>query len=135
MKKRNYISKIFIDEEGLPAPSPEIRHERDLAIYDILQDNEFSLYDRSGSKIPQGPYVLTLAIRNLFLLLLVEDLDSSKKYEFHLSLTTLRPIINDYFETCIDIHTDFDLYMAEAAIKYFSDTECKKYKFITDYED
>ena len=100
MKKRNYISKIFIDEEGLPAPTPEIKHERDLAIYDLLQDNEFSLYDRSASKIPEGPYVLTLAIRNLFLLLLVENLDSSKKYEFHLSLTTLRPIIKDYFEIC-----------------------------------
>ena len=43
-------------------------------------------------------------------------------------------IINDDFETCIDIHSEFDLYMAEAAIKYFRDTDSKKYKFITDHE-
>ena len=43
-------------------------------------------------------------------------------------------IINDDFETCIDIHTELDLYLAEAAIKYFKDTENEKYKFITDHE-
>ncbi len=100
MSKKNYISKIFIQETGLPIPTPEIKHERDLAIYDILQGNEFSLDERLGGSLPQGPYVLTLAIRNLLLLLLVEDLNSSAKYEFHLSLTSLRPIIKDYFEIC-----------------------------------
>ena len=29
-----------------------------------------------------------------------EDLNSSTKYEFRLSLTPLRPIIRDYFEIC-----------------------------------
>ena len=38
-------------------------------------------------------------------------------------------IVNDDFESCIDIHTEFDLYMAEAAIKYFRDTGNKKYDF------
>jgi CMP-N,N'-diacetyllegionaminic acid synthase len=44
-------------------------------------------------------------------------------------------IVNDDFETCIDIHTEFDLHMAEAAIKYFRNIKSKKYKFLTEHED
>ena len=62
MEKKNYISQIFIEEHGLPIPTPEIQHERDLAVYDLLQHNEFSLDDRLSETLPEGPFILTLKI-------------------------------------------------------------------------
>ena len=99
MEKKNYISQIFIEEHGLPIPTPEIQHERDLAVYDLLQHNEFSLDDRLSETLPEGPFILTLKIKNSLLLFLVQD-DKLRKFELHLSLTPLRPIIKDYFEIC-----------------------------------
>ena len=100
MTKKNFISEIFIDESGLPAPTPEIKHERNLAIYDILQQNQFCLDGRFvGGKL-EGPFVIKLGIKNSLLLMSVEDQDLKINYELHFSLTPLRPIIKDYFEIC-----------------------------------
>ena len=100
MVRRNYIAQIFIEEDGLPVPTPAIQHERNLAIYDILQRNEFSLDDKLGNFLPNGPFKLTLAIKNSLLLLVIEGQEPQSQYELHLSLTPLRPIIKDYFEIC-----------------------------------
>ena len=37
------ISYIEIDDNGLPAPTPEIEQERRVAVYDLLEDNSFAL--------------------------------------------------------------------------------------------
>lgn len=100
MTNKNYISQIVVNEMGLPVPTREMQHERDLAVYDILQHNEFALDDSLGTSLPEGPFVLRLSLKNSLLLFQVEDCDSFKKYEFHLSLTPLRPVIKDYFEIC-----------------------------------
>ena len=100
MTKRSYISQIYIEEDGLPPPTPEIQHERNLAVYDILAENKFSLNKRLGNSLPSSPYILRLAIKNSRLTFLLEDKESPFKYELHLSLVTLRPIIKDYFEIC-----------------------------------
>lgn len=100
MTETNYISQIFIEEDGVPVPTPEIQQERNLAIYDILQQNKFSLDRSLKSSLPEGPYNVRLSIKNSLLLLLIEGQNSQVKYELHLSLTPLRPIIKDYFEIC-----------------------------------
>ena len=100
MTNKNYIIQIFLQESGLPIPTPEIQHERNLAIYDILQDNEFSLDKKLGRNLPCGPYVLRLSVKNSLLVFMIEDQGSIQKIELQLSLTPLRPIIKDYFEIC-----------------------------------
>jgi len=100
MNNKNYIVKILLDENSLPVPTPEIQHERDLAIYDILQENKFGLDNRADKILPTGPFVLTLSIRNSLLAFIVQDEHSDKKYEIYLSLTPLKPVIKDYFEIC-----------------------------------
>ena len=100
MDKDNRISQIFIEEKGLATPTPETDHERNLAIYDILQDNKFSFDSRLGASLPKGPYVLRLAIKNSLLRLSIEGFNSNSKFELNLSLTSLRPIMKDYFEIC-----------------------------------
>ena len=100
MVESNFISQIFIEENGLPTPTPEIQHERNLAVYDILQKNKFCLDDRLGDSVPEGPFTLRLSIKKSLLLLHIEDSRSKKKFEIYLSLAPLRPIIKDYFEIC-----------------------------------
>ena len=100
MTNKNYIIEIFVEDTGLPIPTPGIQHERNLAIYDILQKNEFLLDPKLGINVPKGPYILRLAIKNSLLVVLIEDRVSNQTYELHLSLTPLRPIIKDYFEIC-----------------------------------
>ena len=100
MTNKNYIIQIFVEESGLPIPTPEIQHERNLAIYDILQDNEFALDRIQDNALPQGPFVLQLALRNSSLVFIIEAQETKEKYEIQLSLTPLRPVIKDYFEIC-----------------------------------
>ena len=100
MTNKNYIIQIFVEESGLPVPTPEIQHERNLAIYDILQDNKFSIDRKREDVLPQGPFVLRLVLRNSLLVFIIESQETKKKYEIQLSLTPLRPIIKDYFEIC-----------------------------------
>ena len=89
-----------MEESGLPVPTPEIQHERNLAIYDILQDNEFAIDRKQGNDLPQGPFVLRLVLRNSLQVFIIEAQETKKKYEIQLSLTPLRPVIKDYFEIC-----------------------------------
>ena len=100
MTNKNYIIQIFLEESGLPVPTPEIQHERNLAIYDILQDNEFAIDRKQDNALPQGPFVLRLMLRNSLLVFIIEAQETKKKYEIQLSLTPLRPVIKDYFEIC-----------------------------------
>ena len=100
MTNKNYIIQIFLEESGLPVPTPEIQHERNLAIYDILQDNEFAIDRKQDNALPQGPFVLRLMLKNSLLVFIIEAQETSKKYEIQLSLTPLRPVIKDYFEIC-----------------------------------
>ena len=100
MTNKNYIIQIFLEESGLPVPTPEIQHERNLEIYDILQDNEFAIDRKQDKALPQGPFVLRLVLRNSLLVFIIEAQETKKKYEIQLSLTPLRPVIKDYFEIC-----------------------------------
>jgi len=57
------ICRIDIDDRGLARPTPEIEQERKVAIFDLLEENSFALPERDGRVVPDGPYVLALAIR------------------------------------------------------------------------
>jgi uncharacterized protein (UPF0262 family) len=100
MKKTDFISFISIDDKGLPAATPEVVHERNVAIYDILQDNRFGLENNKNKNYPCGPFRLYLSIKNLQLVFNVEDENAIKRYQFYFSLTPLRPVMKDYFEIC-----------------------------------
>ncbi len=100
MSKKNFILDIKIEENVSACVTPRMEHERQLAIYDLLQNNNFSLPEIAKRKTPKGPYKLTLSIEASRLIFAVLGINSVKPYEFHLSLTPLRPVIRDYFEIC-----------------------------------
>ncbi len=94
------LSRVEIDDRGLPAPTPEIEQERKVAIFDLLEDNSFVLPERDGRTAPDGPYHLFLAIREKRLVFGVQTEDTTQVAEFHLSLGPFRQVVKDYFQIC-----------------------------------
>jgi uncharacterized protein (UPF0262 family) len=94
------ISKIELDDSGLPPPTPEIEQERRVAMFDLLEDNTFILPARDGRAMPKGPYHVALAIRDKRLVFDVTTESDEKAAEFHLSLGPFRQVVKDYFQIC-----------------------------------
>ncbi|SIS72566.1 Uncharacterized protein, UPF0262 family [Roseivivax lentus] len=96
----SYIAEIALDDANLPPPTPEIEQERRVAMFDLMEENTFTLPDRDGQAAPAGPYILTLAIRDKRLVFDVATEDGTKASEFHLSLSPFRQVVKDYFQIC-----------------------------------
>jgi len=96
----SHISQIEIDDSNLPVPTPEIEQERKVAMFDLLEENSFTLPTRDDRIVPDGPYHLNLAIRDKRLVFDVETTDAEKAAEFHLSLGPFRQVVKDYFQIC-----------------------------------
>jgi len=94
-----HITNIEIDTSGMPAPTAEIEQERRVAIFDLLEENSFALPERDGMKL-DGPFHLSLAIRDKRLVFDVDTEDAQDAAEFHLSLSPFRQVVKDYWQIC-----------------------------------
>jgi len=94
------ITRIEIDDAGLPAPTPEIEQERKVAIFDLLEDNSFRVVPREGGEAPEGPFTLLLAIRDRRLVLDIRDEADTPQAEIQLALGPFRQVVKDYFQIC-----------------------------------
>lgn len=100
MPELSYLSHIELDDSGLPAPTPEVEHERRIAIFDLIEENVFGLPDQDGRDVADGPYKLYLAIRDKRLVFDIQTEADEPAAQFHLSLSPLRRVIRDYFQIC-----------------------------------
>lgn len=94
------LISVEIDDTGLAPPTPEIEQERKVAIFDLLEDNSFSLPAREDRSVPEGPFKLGLAIRERRLVFDLTSETGEKAAEFHLSLGPFRQVVKDYFQIC-----------------------------------
>ncbi len=94
------LISVEIDDTNLPAPTPEIEQERRVAIFDLLEENSFTLPPRDDRDVPAGPYALKLAIRERRLVFDLTTDAGQKAAEFHLSLGPFRQVVKDYFQIC-----------------------------------
>lgn len=94
------IVHIDLDDAGLPPPTPEIEQERKVAMFDLMEDNSFTLPARDDREVPKGPYRLGLAIRERRLVFDVVTETHEPAGEFHLSLGPFRQVVKDYFQIC-----------------------------------
>lgn len=94
------LTQVDIDDANLPTPTPEIEQERKVAIFDLLEDNSFSLPAREDRPAPEGPYKLNLSIRERRLVFDIDTEDAQDAAEFHLSLGPFRQVVKDYFQVC-----------------------------------
>ncbi len=88
---------IKLDDTGLPKSADIIAQERAVAIFDLLEDNRFGVI---GIEEAHGPYRLNLSIHDGRLVFDVHNEAGDPVHAFHLSLSTFRQVIKDYFQIC-----------------------------------
>lgn len=94
------IIHIELDDSNLPPPTPEIDQERKVAMYDLMEENSFSMPLREDRDVPRGPYLLGLSIKEKRLVFDLKQENGDPAGEFHLSLGPFRQVVKDYFQIC-----------------------------------
>jgi uncharacterized protein (UPF0262 family) len=89
------LVKVTLDEASIGSSSPDIDHERRVAIYDLIEDNSFAPCEHDG-----GPYVLNLSISENRLVFDIREENGAPVMAHLLSLTPFRKIVKDYFLIC-----------------------------------
>ncbi|MEM7073067.1 MAG: UPF0262 family protein [Pseudomonadota bacterium] len=91
-----YLISIELDETSIARQAPAIEHERNVAIYDLLEMNRFQ-----PDLAARGPYRLQLAVQDGRRLFFHISNEHGNHLMTHiLSLTPFRRLIHDYAEIC-----------------------------------
>ncbi|WP_119839069.1 UPF0262 family protein [Pseudooceanicola algae] len=94
------IAQIELDDRNLPPPTPEIEQERRVALFDLLEENSFTLPRRDDRVVPDGPYKVGLSIREKRLVFDILSERDEPATQFLLSLGPFRQVVKDYFAIC-----------------------------------
>lgn len=94
-KERCRLIAVTLDEASIGRGNPDQEHERAIAIYDILEENRFSLPNHDG-----GPYALRLSLVEKKLCFEITTQDGMPLVSHYLSLTPFRKAIRDYEMIC-----------------------------------
>lgn len=86
---------VTLDEASIGRSSHEVEHERAVAIYDLLEGNNFAPIGHDG-----GPYTLHLGISGNRLVFDIRLADGTPVIAHMLSLAPFRRIVKDYFVVC-----------------------------------
>jgi uncharacterized protein (UPF0262 family) len=89
------ILNVILDEEHFVATNPDVEHERQVAIFDLTEQNTFRPVNSPG-----GPYILRLALEEGRLVFDILTHEKSPHGKFMLSLSPFRKVIKDYFLIC-----------------------------------
>jgi uncharacterized protein (UPF0262 family) len=92
--KARRIIDIVLDEESVARRSPEVEHERAVALFDLIEENDFALVGTPG------PYRLRIGIFEQRLVFDVRNEGDNKLRDIVLSLTPFRKVVKDYFLVC-----------------------------------
>lgn len=89
------LSDVSLDS-SIGRSTPDVEHERAVAIYDLIEENKFYPLGDEG----QGPYKLKLSLVETRLVLTITRQDDAPVITHILSLTPFRRIVKDYFLIC-----------------------------------
>ena len=95
--EKHRMADIQLDEKSVIRRSPEVEHERAVALYDLKDMNRFRL--NGGA---EGPYKVKLSIEEggKRLLFAITDTEDGKLADVNLPLSPFRRLIRDYFQIC-----------------------------------
>jgi uncharacterized protein (UPF0262 family) len=82
-------------DESIGRATPDVEHERAVAIFDLIEENRFEPVGHSG-----GPYKLKLSLVQKKLVFGLSTEDGEEVATHILSLSPFRKIIKDYFLIC-----------------------------------
>jgi uncharacterized protein (UPF0262 family) len=83
-------------DETIGRSTPDIEHERAVAIFDLIEENSFKPAGDPG----EGPYRLRLSLAEARLVFAVAREDGDAVVTHILSLTPFRRIVKDYYMIC-----------------------------------
>jgi uncharacterized protein (UPF0262 family) len=89
------VVEIELDDASIVRWSPEVEHERRVAVFDLLERNFFRLVDGF-----EGPYRVALSLRESNLIFAISDGSGHNQTEIALSVRPFRRIVKDYFLIC-----------------------------------
>ena len=92
---RNRLISVSLDEASINRGAADQEHERQIAIYDLIDENSFALPGRDA-----GPYGLKIALQDAKLVLEVTEESGAPVVAHILSLTPFRGLLKDYFMIC-----------------------------------
>ncbi len=96
-QRRRSIVRIQLDEKSFLRRRPEVEHEREVALFDLLEENHFVL---KGDGLVAGPFHLRLGLAEDRLIFRVSDTDETPLREIVLAVKPFRMVIKDYFLVC-----------------------------------
>lgn len=88
------LSDVVLDE-SIGRSTPDVEHERAVAIFDLLEENTFHPVGHKG-----GPYHLKLSMIEQRLVFQIRTEAGEEVATHILSLTPFRRIVKDYFMIC-----------------------------------
>ncbi|TPV98611.1 MAG: hypothetical protein USCAAHI_01958 [Beijerinckiaceae bacterium] len=94
-KARNRLVSVSLDEASISRGAADQEHERQIAIYDLIDENSFALPGRDA-----GPYGLKIALQDAKLVLEIADENGTPLVAHILSLSPFRGLLKDYFMIC-----------------------------------
>jgi uncharacterized protein (UPF0262 family) len=89
------LATIELDERTVVRRSPDVEHERQVAIFDLLESNRFAPVGAAP-----GPYHLHLGIEDNRLVFDIQTAGREPVDRVQLPLTGFRGIVKDYFMIC-----------------------------------
>ena len=89
------IVDIRLDAASIVRWSREVEHERQVAIFDLLESNSFELVNGFA-----GPYRVELSLREANLIFRIDHAAGAEQCEVTLSMRPFRRLIKDYFMVC-----------------------------------
>ena len=95
---KSRLIAVTLDDTSIGRASPDIEHERAVAIYDLAEENHFVLTAHPG------PYRLILSVAERRLIFDIRDGDGQPLVTHALSLTPFRKIVKDYAMVCESYH-------------------------------
>jgi uncharacterized protein (UPF0262 family) len=92
--KQRLVS-VTLDEASIGRSNEDVEHEREVAIYDLLEHNHFAPVGHAG-----GPYALHLSVNANRLVFDIRLEDGTPVVAHLFSLSPLRRIVKDYYMIC-----------------------------------
>jgi uncharacterized protein (UPF0262 family) len=86
---------VTLDEKSIGRSNEDVEHEREVAIYDLLEQNSFAPAGHDG-----GPYALQLSVNGNRLVFDIRQQNGKPVVAHLFSLTPLRRIVKDYYLIC-----------------------------------
>ena len=95
-ENKNRLMDIVLDDESIGRATPDVEHERAVAIFDLIEENAFQpVGDEQG-----GPYKLVLSVVESRLVFNISRENDEPVVVHMLSLTPFKKVIKDYFLIC-----------------------------------